>query len=88
MIELMLRELPSISTIASIAILALTAYFITQCIYDLFFHQLRKFPSPKLAAIGSFYEFYYDVIRDSTYLWEIEKMHRTYGMEDRLSCPL
>ncbi|KOS44050.1 hypothetical protein ACN38_g5019 [Penicillium nordicum] len=69
----------SVSAAIGAAFSGLAAYFVTRCIYDLFFHPLRKFPGPKLAAIGSFYEFYYDVIKDGTYLWEIEKMHKEYG---------
>ncbi|KAF2140918.1 uncharacterized protein K452DRAFT_298984 [Aplosporella prunicola CBS 121167] len=69
------------STLSAIGsgLLALTACFVVRCVYDLFFHPLRRFPGPKLAAVGSFYEFYYDVIKDGTYLWEIEKMHQKYG---------
>ncbi|OOQ89595.1 Trichodiene oxygenase [Penicillium brasilianum] len=58
---------------------AFTIYVVARCTYDLFFHPLRNFPGPKRAAIWSFYEFYYDVIKDGTYLWEIEKMHQRYG---------
>jgi hypothetical protein len=58
---------------------AVAIFVAARCIYDLFFHPLRNFPGPKRAAIWSFYEFYYDVIRDGTYLWEIEKMHQKYG---------
>lgn len=58
---------------------AFAIYVVARCIYDLFFHPLRNFPGPKRAAIWSFYEFYYDVIKDGTYLWEIEKMHQKYG---------
>lgn len=83
MIEPMLGKDSSISAAIGVVLLALAAYFVARCVYDLFFHPLQKFPGPKLAAIGFFYEFYYDVIKDGTYLWEIEKMHRTYGMEDR-----
>ncbi|KAL2819598.1 cytochrome P450 [Aspergillus cavernicola] len=54
-------------------------YVVARCIYDLFFHPLRNIPGPKKAAIWSFYEFYYDVIKDGTYIWEIEKMHQKYG---------
>ncbi|EKG18136.1 Cytochrome P450 [Macrophomina phaseolina MS6] len=53
-------------------------YLIFRVVYDLFFHPLRKIPGPKIAAIGSFYEFYYDVIKDGTYIWEIQKMHQKY----------
>lgn len=75
----MLAQDVSISAAIGVAFLALIASFVAQCVYDIFFHPLRKFPGPKVAAVGSYYEFYYDVVKDGTYLWEIEKMHRTYG---------
>lgn len=86
MIELMVGEDSSKLTIIGMTLIVLTACFVARCVYDLFFHPLRKFPGPKLAAIWYFYEFYYDVIKDGTYLWEIEKMHRRYGIESRLLC--
>jgi len=52
---------------------------LSRCIYNLYFHPLRKFPGPKKAAIGAFLEFYYDVVKDGTYIWEIEKMHKEHG---------
>lgn len=55
------------------------SYLVCKVIYNLFFHPLSKFPGPKIAAIGTYYEFYHDVIRDGTYLWRIEEMHRKYG---------
>lgn len=70
----------SVSASIGIAFGTLVIYQVARCLYDLFFHPLRNFPGPKLAAVGSYYEFYYDVIKDGTYLWEIEKMHQTYGM--------
>lgn len=51
-----------------------------RAIYRLYFHPLAKIPGPKLAAISSLPEFYYDVIRDGRYLWQVEKMHKKYGM--------
>ncbi|KAK0623788.1 cytochrome P450 [Immersiella caudata] len=54
-------------------------FFLGRCICNLYFHPLRKFPGPKKAAIGGFLEFYYDVLKDGTYIWEIEKMHKKYG---------
>lgn len=56
-------------------------YFVLRSLYRLYFHPLRRFPGPKLAAITHGYEFYYDVIRGGTYLWEIEKMHQKYGKQ-------
>lgn len=50
-------------------------------IYRLHFHPLSKFPGPKLAALTSLYEFYYNVVLGGRYLWEIERMHEQYGKE-------
>ncbi|KAL9619844.1 MAG: hypothetical protein Q9160_005584 [Pyrenula sp. 1 TL-2023] len=54
-------------------------YFVARCVYNLYFHPLRKIPGPHIAAMTSFYDFWYDVIKGGTYLWEIRKMHETYG---------
>lgn len=54
-------------------------YYLVQSIYRLYFHPLRKFPGPRLAAITSLYEFYYNVIRNGKFLFEIERMHEQYG---------
>lgn len=48
-------------------------------IYRLYFHPLSKFPGAKLAAITSGYEFYYNVIKSGTYIWEVERMHKVHG---------
>jgi hypothetical protein len=56
-----------------------TAYYVARSIYRLYFHPLRKIPGPKLAAVSRAYEFYYDVIKGGTFLFEIEKMHEKYG---------
>lgn len=54
-------------------------YFALRSIYRLYFHPLSKFPGPKLAAISSGYEFYYNVIRGGMFIWEVERMHKVYG---------
>jgi hypothetical protein len=56
-----------------------SVYFVARCIYNLYFHPLRKIPGPRIAAMTSFYDFWYDVVKGGTYLWEIGKMHETYG---------
>ncbi|KAJ5085427.1 benzoate 4-monooxygenase cytochrome P450, partial [Penicillium argentinense] len=61
------------------ALTGVVAYFITSCIYRLFFHPLSKIPGPKLVAISYLPEFYYDVIKRGMYLWQVEKMHQQYG---------
>ena len=57
----------------------LTGSFLFNCFYNVYLHPLSKVPGSKLAALGDFYEFYYDVIKDGTYIWEIERMHHEYG---------
>lgn len=51
-------------------------------------HPLSRFYGPKLVAIGSLYEFYYDVIKNGRYLWDVDKMHRKYGNDNLLNGPL
>lgn len=79
MFELIAMTERPLTVAAWTSVLALTCYCICKCLYNLYWHPLSRFPGPKLVAIGPFYEFYYDVIKDGTYIWEIEKMHRKYG---------
>lgn len=67
---------------ASLAALAIL-YPIGLFIYRLTFDPLAKFPGPKIAAVTSWYEFYYDWWCEGQYIFEIEKMHKKYGR-----CPL
>lgn len=43
-------------------------------------HPLYRFPGPKLAAMGFFYEGYYDWILVGRYGHEIRRMHEIYGI--------
>lgn len=51
-------------------------------LYRLCLHPLSKFPGPKLAASTHLYEFYFDVVCNGMFLWEIQKMHEKYGEID------
>ncbi|OJJ05173.1 hypothetical protein ASPVEDRAFT_74574 [Aspergillus versicolor CBS 583.65] len=63
-----------------LAILALfAAFFLARTIYRLHFHPLSRFPGPKLTAATGLVEIYHDVVRGGKFLWEMEKMHETYG---------
>ena len=64
---------------ASLAAL-LILYYSALFIYRLTFHPLAKFPGPKIAAVSFWYEFYYDWWCQGQYVFEIEKMHKKYGM--------
>jgi hypothetical protein len=57
----------------------LVSYVVSIAIYRLFLSPLAAFPRPRLAAITSFYEFYYDVIKPAKFVFEIERMHKIYG---------
>jgi hypothetical protein len=57
----------------------LLIYFITKAVYRLYFHPLRNIPGPKLAALSSAYEFYFNVIKQGTFIWHLEGLHETYG---------
>ena len=60
-------------------LLVFVLYRLSKAIYNLYFHPLHKFPGPKLAAATSLYEFYYSIIRDGEFMWELERMHNQYG---------
>ena len=54
-------------------------YTISLTVYRLYFHPLAKFPGPRLAAASSWYEFYFDVVQQGMFVWEIKRMHDEYG---------
>ena len=55
-------------------------YRLLKAIYNLYFHPLHKFPGPKVAAATHLYEFYWSIVRDGQFTWEMERMHNKYGM--------
>lgn len=54
-------------------------YVLSKWLYNLFLHPLKGIPGPKIAAMSSLYEFWFDVVLDGRYIFEIEKMHNKYG---------
>ena len=63
---------------------ALLLYCILLTTYRLYFHPLASIPGPKLAAITYWYEYYYDVTKQGSYLWKIIELHRQYGKHREL----
>ena len=57
----------------------LLAYRLAISVYRLYFHPLRKIPGPKLAAMTTAYQFYYEIIKQGTFIWHLEKLHEIYG---------
>jgi hypothetical protein len=65
-------------------LLAFSVYQFVKTIYRFYFHPLSKIPGPRLTAATHLYEFYYDVILGGKFLFQIEKMHQTYGRSSYL----
>lgn len=64
-------------------ILALTVLsLLSWAVYTLFLHPLAKVPGPKLAALTSLHELYYDCIQGGggQHAFKMREMHDIYGM--------
>lgn len=48
-------------------------------LYRLYFHPLKEFPGPKLAAASTLYRAYYQVYRDGDHLAQATRLHDRYG---------
>jgi hypothetical protein len=67
------------ASLLSLGIGGLIIYLAVKSTYRLYFHPLSKIPGPKLAAITSGYEFYFNVIKGGMFIWELERLHEIYG---------
>jgi hypothetical protein len=73
----------SLSTSLLLFPVAAIIYAFLLAIYRLYFHPLVQFPGPKLAAASYWYDFYYDVVKgpyQGQGVYEIERLHKIYGM--------
>lgn len=60
-------------------------YLASLAVYRLCFHPLGKFPGPKLAAVTSWYEAYYEIALSGQYSKQISLLHDKYGTSRLLS---
>src|ERR1700712_2530795 len=60
------------------AIAVLLAQMLIGAIRRLYFHPLRSIPGPRLAGLTWWYEFYFDVIQPSRYIFRIQELHKQY----------
>ncbi|KAL2828557.1 cytochrome P450 [Aspergillus pseudoustus] len=67
--------------LVALAVLSSLTYGAYLVIYRLYFHPLRHFPGPKLAAATFWYEIYHDWFRGPYpgSSWNIDSLHRRYG---------
>lgn len=66
-------------SIAAYGLAAYAVYIVALAVYRLYFSPLAAFPGPKLAALTNWYEFYYDVICEGRFTWQIQDLHKKHG---------
>lgn len=70
--------LSAITQTALTAALFNIGFFASLAVYRLYFHRLRKFPGPKLAALSQFYAMGL-AAKDMKLMEEIQKLHKEHG---------
>jgi hypothetical protein len=55
-------------------------YILSLSVYRLFLSPIAHIPGPRLAALTSLYEFYYDCILGGQFYVELQRLHKQYGM--------
>ena len=69
-------------TMIESAIWCLLLWLVGRGIWDVFLHPLSGFPGPRMAALTTWYKFYFDVIRDGVYLQHFPGWHDRFGTGD------
>ncbi|KAF2843056.1 cytochrome P450 [Patellaria atrata CBS 101060] len=72
------KDLTSAVTLSIVAV-GWPVFCICGAIYRLYFDPLAKIPGPKLAAMTTWYEAYYDVWLGGKYIFKIAELHKEYG---------
>ncbi|KAI1260649.1 cytochrome P450 [Xylariaceae sp. FL1019] len=69
-----------------LVLVASLTYLAALVAYRLYFHPLRHFPGPKIAAITGWYECYHDLKRPrGMFMYKIRELHKIYGPVVRIS---
>ncbi|KAF2107670.1 cytochrome P450 [Lophiotrema nucula] len=69
----------SLSRVALLSLVTAVVYVRSLVVYRLYLHPLAKFPGPRLAAITSWYEAYYEIVLKGQYSRKISELHDIYG---------
>lgn len=67
------------------AVLLLTGYLAGLAVHRLWLSPIASFPGPRLAALTSLYEFYYDTVCCGQFTFHIGRLHEKYGPIVRIS---
>ncbi|RPB09341.1 cytochrome P450 [Morchella conica CCBAS932] len=70
---------------ATAVLIALLVYRLGLYLYRYTLHPLAKFPGPRLAAVSSLYQIYYDIIKDGQLTYHLQDLHKKYGPIVRIS---
>lgn len=70
-----------VTDLSGIFLLATAIYLVSLIVYRLYLHPLSEVPGPKLAAITSWYETYYDLFKTpgGQYWNKLDELHNIYG---------
>ncbi|KAL2062573.1 hypothetical protein VTL71DRAFT_5645 [Oculimacula yallundae] len=63
----------------SYLLVPISLYYLYGIAYRLYISPVSSFPGPRLAALTFAYEFYYDIVQNGQYIWEIQRLHEKYG---------
>lgn len=74
-----------VKSILHTTLLAISVSCIVLALQRLYLHPLSPIPGPKLAALTSWYEFYYDVLQPGQYVFKIQELHKHYGTASPIS---
>lgn len=66
------------------ALVACTTWFIFRGITRLYFHPLSAFPGPPIAAVTGLYKAYIDVVAQSSFGHNLERLHAIYGRRSNI----
>ncbi|KAI4242602.1 MAG: hypothetical protein L6R40_003983 [Gallowayella cf. fulva] len=73
------QKLRILYNVQGVLCIGLVSYLLFRSIYRLFLSPLSRIPGPKLAALTTHYQTYYNVVKGGQFLFKIRDLHEIYG---------